>query len=244
MIDIAKLVRKQSIITELLAENGDALIAKQKCAIIVPFRFLQAGLLEMGNRIIIATIYPIVNTKGEYAVSNYCTSMEITCKDIRTTRHNGKDHYVFVFEKGEVICPNINLVKDDNFSYLIYDEIIQKAKAPWFMSYKDIGLVMDTSKEMSGVNLADTNAIFELIVAHLSRSKEDIGKFYRENIDNLDEITLQKVPLQSISLNSVTYANVNKMTKLMGGYVEDGLTSALVEEKSAESGLELLLRKK
>lgn len=244
MIDINSLVRNQSIIKDLLHQSGDTLIAKQKCAIIVPFRYLQAGLLDMGKRIVVATIFPIVNTKGEYAVSNYCTSMEITCNDIRTTKHDGSDHYVFCFEKGDVICPNTNLVKDDNFSYLIYDEMIQKAKAPWFMSYKDIGNVMVTAKEMSGVTLADTNAIFELIVSHLSRSKDDVNKFYCEVINDLDDVTLQQNKLQSISLNSVTYANVNKMTKLMGGYVEDGLTSALVEEQSAESGLELLLRKK
>lgn len=244
MIDISKLIRNQSIISDLLHENDTVLVAKQKCAIIVPFRFLQAKLLDMGKRITLATVYPIVNAKGEYAVSNYCTAMELVCNDIRTTRHDGEDHYVFCYEKGDVICPNTHLIKDDNMSYLIYDEFVQKAKAPWYMSYKDIGLVMSTAKEMSGITLADTNAIFELIVAHLSRSKNDVSKFYRETIADLDPVTLQKNKLESVSLNSVTYANVNKMTKLMGGFVEDGLTSALVEERSAESGIELLLRKK
>lgn len=244
MIEISKLVRNQSIVKDLLIVKDDVMIAKDKCSIIIPYRYLQAGLLEMGKRITCATIYPIVNSKNEYAVSNYCTAMEITCKDIRNLRHNGESHYVFNFDKGDVVCPNINLVKDDGFSYKIYDEMIQKANAPWFMNYRDIGMVMSTAKELAGVNLADTNAIFELITAHLTRNGKDISKFYRESINDLNDATLNNVPKESVSYTSVTLANVNKMTKLMGGYVEDGLTSALVEKESAESGVELLLRKK
>lgn len=244
MIEIDKLKRRQTVIPEVMTEVGDTLVAKDICSIVVPFRYLQAGLLEIGNRIMVACIYPIVNNKGEYGVSNYCTAMELKCDNISTVRHNGEQHYVFMFDKGDVICPNTNLVKDDNFSYLIYDEIIQNANPPWFMNYRDVGMVMVTAKEMAGVRLADTNAIFELMVAHLTRSHSDINKLYREEINSLDDDVLARVKKESISLTSVTHANMNKMTKLMGGYVEDGLTSALIETKNAESGVELLLRKK
>lgn len=244
MIDIGQLKRRQTVIPEVIAEVGDTLVAKDNCSIVVPFRYLQAGLLEIGNRIMVACIFPVVNNKGEYGISNYCTQMELKCDNITTTRHNGEDHYVFMFDKGDVICPNTNLVKDDNYSYLIYDEMVQMANPPWFMNYRDVGMVMSTSKQMAGVNLADTNAIFELIVAHLTRSGNDINKFYREEVNTLDDDVLSRVKKESISLNSVTHANMNKVTKLMGGYVEDGLTSALIETKNAESGVELLLRKK
>lgn len=244
MIEISQLKRRQTVIPELLTEIDDALIAKDNCSIVVPFRYLQAGLLEIGNRIMVACIYPIVNSKNEYGVSNYCTQMELKCDNIGTTRHEGEDHYVFMFDKGDVVCPNTYLVKDDNYSYLIYNEMIQKGNSPWFMNYRDIGMIMSTSKQMAGVNLADTNAIFELIVAHLTRSGQNINKFYREEINTLDNEVLSRVRKESVSLNSVTHANMNKMTKLMGGYMEDGLTSALIETKNATSGVELLLRKK
>lgn len=244
MIDISKLKRRQTVIPEVLTEVDNQLVAKDSCSIVVPFRYVQAGLLEIGNRIMLACIYPIVNTKGEYGVSNYCTKMEVNCDNISNTRHNGESHYVFMFDKGDIICPNMNLVKDDAYSYLIFDEMIQMANPPWFMNYRDVGKVMSTSKQMAGVNLADTNAIFELMVAHLTRSGLDINRFYREEVNSLDEEVLARVKKESISLNSVTHANMNKMTKLMGGYVEDGLTSALIETKNAESGVELLLRKK
>lgn len=244
MIEISRLRRRDAVITECFTEMGETLIAKDTCYIVIPFRYIQAKLLEMGERIRCAAIFPVVNTKGEYGVSNYCTAIDFTCDNITTTRHNGEDHYVLVYDKGDIICNNINLVKDDTMSYLIYDEMIQMGKAPWFMNYRDVGLVMATSKQMSGVNLADTNAIFELIVAHLTRSGKDIGKFYREIVDDLETETLSKHSRESIGFISVSHANMNKMTKLMGGYIEDGLTSALIETKNAKSGIELLLRKK
>ena len=243
MLQISELKRNPDILTDIVQLIGKTLVAKNKCFIILPFRWLQTGLLEIGSTSYCATIFPIVNEKGEYAVSNVCTKMEITPSSIEFIRHEGKDHYVFSFDKGDVISPDINLVKDDTYSYSIYDEIIQKAKAPWFLNYKDVGLVMATSKSHSGVTLSGTNAIFELITATLSRN-QDMTKQYREVVNSLELTELNKHERQGVALNSVVYATSNKMNKLMGGYIEDGLTSALTEEESPISGVEQLLRKK
>ena len=242
MFPISELKRNQNVINECVTQIGDSLIAKKQCSIILPFRWLQVGLLEIGSTSYCATIFPLVNEAGEYAVSNICTKMEITPSSIEIIKHAGDEHYVFVFDKGATIAPDINLVMDDTYSYLIYDEMIQKAKAPWFMNYNDVARVMSTAKSHSGVKLADTNAIFELITATLSRN-HDMSKQYREVIPSLDENVLAKHPRQAVPLNSVVYAAANKMNKLMGGYIEDGLTSALTENESPVSGVELLLRK-
>lgn len=243
MIEISNLKRNPNVISEVVKLVDKALVAKKKCSIILPFRWLQAGLLEIGSTSYCATIFPIVNENNEYAVSNICTKMEITPSSIEIIRHDGKDHYVFSFDKGDVITPDINLVMDDTYSYSIYDEIIQKAKAPWFMNYNDVGRVMATSRSHSGVTLSGTNAIFELITATLSRNA-DMSKQYREVIKSLELTELNKHKREGVPLNSVVYATSNKMNKLMGGYIEDGLTSALTEEESPISGVEQLLRKK
>lgn len=243
MLQISELKRNPNVISEVVTQIGDTLVAKKTCYIVLPFRWLQAGLLEIGRASYCATVFPIVNEKGEYAVSNVCTKMEITPSSIESIKHEGQEHYVFIFDKGDVISPDINLVVDDVFSYLIYDEFIQKAKAPWFLNYDDVGRVMATSKSHSGVNLADTNAIFELIVATLSRN-EDMSKLYREQIKDLSIEELSKNKREGVPLNSIVYAAANKMNKLMGGYIEDGLTSALTETESPVSGVEQLLRKR
>lgn len=242
MLQISQLKRNENVINECVILVGDTLVAKKPCSIILPFRWLQAGLLEIGKTSYCATIFPIVNENNEYTVSNICTKMEITPSSIEIIKHEGAEHYVFKFDKGSVISPDINLVRDDVYSYSIYDEIVQKAKAPWFLNYNDVGRVMATSNSHSAVNLADTNAIFELIIATLSRNK-DMSKQYREVIPSLDIEVLSKNPREGVPLNSVVYAAANKMNKLMGGYIEDGLTSALTENESPVSGVEQLLRK-
>lgn len=240
---IDQLKRNQSVLTELVVEVDKVLVARKACTIIIPFRWVKAGLLELGKTNYCATIFPIVDDNGSYAVSNVCTKMEITPSSIEMIRYDGEEFYAFKFDKGSVICPTTTLVQDANFSYLIYDELVQKAKAPWFLNYDDVGRVMATSKSHSGVNLADTNAIFELIVASLSYDGK-LKNQYREVISSLDETELRRFKRQGVALNSVVYAATNKMNKLMGGYIEDGLTSALTETESPTSGVEQLLRKK
>lgn len=241
-MEISSLKRREGVINECVAEVGDTLIAKQECMIIVPYRFLQARLLEFGESNYLVTVFPLVNLNGEYSVCNFCTKMEITPSSIEMTKHDGEEHYIFRFYKGDVITPDVNLLMDDNFSYLVYDEFIQKAKAPWYLNYRDIGLIMTTCKSHSGVRLADTNAIFEILIACLTRN-QDLTKFYREVINDVSDASLARHPRQSITLNSVIYSTVNKMNKMMGGYIEDGLSSALTETENATSGVELMLRK-
>lgn len=243
MLQISQLKRNPNVISEVVTVIDNALVAKKRCYVILPFRWLQAGLLEISSTSYCATIFPIVNDNNEYSVSNVCTKMEITPSSIEMIKHEGMDHYVFVFDKGSVISPDINLVMDDTYSYNIYDELIQKAKAPWFLNYKDVGKIMATSKSHSGVTLAGTNAIFELITATLSRN-HDMSKQYRQVVNSLELDELNRHVRQGVPLNSVVYATSNKMNKLMGGYIEDGLTSALTEEESPTSGVEQLLRKK
>lgn len=242
MLQIELLKRNDNILEDMVAEIGDTLVAKNKCSIVIPYRFIQAGLLELGKTIYCCTVFPIVNEDNQYTVSNVLSKLELTPSSIEITKYKGEEHYVFIFDKGSVICPNLNLIMDGDFSYLIFDEIIQKAKAPWFMNYKDVGKLMSTASSHAGIWLSDTNAIFELIVASLSRNS-DLSKYYREEIETLDakELTMHK--REPIPLVSITYSAINKMNKLMGGYFEDGLTSALTENKSPHSGVEELLRK-
>lgn len=242
MIQISKLKRNPKVISDVITIIDNSIVAKKRCYIVIPFRWLQIGLLDIGSTSYCATIFPIVNDDNEYSVSNICTKMEITPSSIEMTKHEGDEHYVFVFDKGTVISPDVNLVMDDAFSYNVYDEIIQKAKAPWFMNYKDVGKVMATVKSHSGVTLSGTNAIFELITSTLSRN-HDMSKQYRQVVNSLDNDELIKHKRNGVPLNSVVYATSNKMNKLMGGYIEDGLTSALTETESPISGVEQLLRK-
>lgn len=241
-MDIKSLKRADGVIEECLKEIGDTLVAVKNCAIVVPFRFLQAKLLDFGKSTYVAAIFPLINEEGQYSVVNFCTKMEITPSSVEIIKYEGEEQYVFNFEKGDVVCPDVNAVMDDNATYLIYDEFIQKAKAPWYLNYRDVGLIMTTVKSHGGVWLSDTNAIFEIIVASLSRN-EDLTKYYREVVSDLKDSTLAKHPRQAITLNSVIYSTVNKMNKMMGGYIEDGLSSALTEKENAQSGVELMLRK-
>lgn len=242
MFDVDKLTRKEGLIPSMVAEIDGSLIAKKRCYIVLPFRWIKCGLLTLGRANYCAAIFPLVNENGEYSVCNFCTQLEITPSSIEIIQINGVDHYAFVFDVGATITPDTRLVMDDAYSYLIYDEIIQKAKAPWFLNYDDVGRVMATSKSHSGITLAADNIIFEIIVATLSRD-ETLRTQYRERIPDLSLASFEKVPFNQVPIVSVVYAATNKMTKIMGGYIDDGMTSALTEDESPESGVVELLRK-
>lgn len=240
-MDIRKLTRDAQFIHSCLHETKDAkLIALEPVKIYIPARFEERGLAEVGAENRIIGIYAMV-AGDKYAVSLVNAMLEIKPSSTLLIKIDEIDYYEFSFDKGQVICPNLNLVKKDTLVYKIYDEILAKGKAPWFMDYLDLGNIFNTAKEYAGTNVGSNNVVTELIISLLSRDNQDKTKYYRTTVQSLEEIKSR--PPFVIPLTSVEYAATNTTNKLAGSYYHTGVVSALNNESTRTEKIEEILRK-
>lgn len=240
-MDISQLIRDADKVKEVLCElpNG-ALVCKKQVKIIIPTRFEDRGLAEVGLNTYIVGIYAMVVEDKYYAVSLVNTMIAITPSSTLKIKIKGVEYYEFTFDPGQIVMPRTNLVKNDILVYKIYDEIVSKGKVPWYLSYEELGHIFDTALSHGGANIGTDSEVTELIISIISRNKEDRTQYYRSIINSLEE--LKTNPPVFISLKSVPYAATNTTNKLAGSYWNDGVVSSLVSPSDRTERIESILR--
>lgn len=241
-MNIASLTRDASVVLADLTYVGTDVMTKSGCRIYVPTRFDTKELSKIGSEIWVVGVYAIV-IGNNYAVMSALAMMRITPRSLNIIKINGEEYYEFVFGAGDVVISNAGaLVKSGNLVYRVYDEIVAKGHVPWYLDYEDMGKLFVTSEYHGGMRLAATNATLEMIVAAISRSKNDKTIYYRHDAIPLIEKGGSPYRPTFIALRNIVYGATNTTARLMGSYFDDGVVSSLVNESERKESIESLLR--
>lgn len=214
---------------------GQSLVATQPTVIHIPARYLDKDLAEISDSFRSLGVFAI-EVDGHYCVCNTCANVYMTPSSVRTTMVDGSQYYLLEFDKGDVIVPNINLVKIDTLAYYVFDEFIFKGNIPWFLHYEDIAKLFfpETIRKYCGVNLGTSNVVLEMVAATMARDNNDKRRYYRQT-------SLEKEPF-FVGLKSSVYGATNVTARLLGSYFDDNLLSATVNPTEKSENVEALLR--
>lgn len=238
-MDIRKLVREPARVLAHLHEMEDnSLVASKECRIYVPSRFSERGLASLGADTYIVGICAFV-IDGYYSIMMVNAMMRIDPSEINRVMVGEDEYLEFVFYAGSTVITNLNLAKTDTLTYKIYDEIIAKARVPWYLSYFDLAAIFDTAREHAGANIGNNKEVTELLVSIIARSNDKRTTYYRQVIDGDDSLVSN--PPYYASLKDVTLAATNAVNKLGGGYFRDGMISAINSPSERVERLEEIL---
>lgn len=211
------------------------------CTIYIPERFIEKQLAEISNEIYIVGIFAIVVDDKYYGVSTTNAMMRITPTSVRTVKFDDSSYLEFYFEPGSTVIATNELVMQPTLVYRIFDEIIARGKAPWYLDYNDLSKLFMSSDRHAGVKFSSSHAILEMFAAAIARSSDDKTKYYRHEIKTQDDVSAK--PPVVIALRDITHGATNTTAKLLGSYWNDGLTSALANPSEKVEAIEELLRR-
>lgn len=240
MSDLNNLVRNPDKVKSTLVEDGDQLITKTGCKIYIPTRWTDKHLAVVGKETRIVAVYAMVVDDKYYSVSSAVATMPITPSRTSIVMMGEEECYEFLFDKGSVICPNLNLVRVSTLAYYLYDEVIAKAHVPWYMDYADVLRLLSTAKMHGDITLAANNVPMELLAATIARQQKDITKYFRHLVPTEKQALVFKPDYSP--LGNVLTGATNTTAKLMGNYLDDGITSALINPTSQIDIVETLFR--
>lgn len=172
---------------------------------------------------------------GKYQVA--CTTLavfETAPSDIEETVIENIPYIVLRYTKNDLFTVNTQMVQNSGIIYAVYMELISRGKIPYWFGYDDIAKVFDRVREMTGSGIGADQVIFELEVAHLSRSADDLSLMYR--------YTKPQSPMKFIPIKSVAYAPTSVMARLSGSRFDDGLAASLQLTSRVNQPLEDLFR--
>lgn len=241
-MDITKLIRNAPKVHACLKELDDGrLVTTKGCKIVIPSRFAERGLAEIGIESHIVGVYAIIVEDQYYGVSMVNAMHRIEPTSTVKIMIEDEEYYEFTFDSGATVFSSVKLVKTDTLVYKIYDEIIAKGRVPWYLGYIELGKIFDTAKYHAGANIGTNHEVTELIVSMIARNPKNRHQYYRQVVKSMEEI--QRNPPAFIPLRSVTYAATNTTNKLAGSYFSEGMVSALVSPADRVERIEDILRR-
>lgn len=240
-MDISGFVRDAPRIHANLREMPDeSLVTIKGCKIYIPARFTERNLASVGIETHIVAIFAIV-VEDKYYASNIANAMiKIEPTTTNKVSINGDEYLEFVFEPGSTVTKSLQLVKVNTLVYRIYDEFFAKGRVPWYLGYKELAKIFDTSKHHAGANIGSSHEVTELLVSMVARSRDDKTVYYRQVAKSEDDLVTN--PPVIVPLKSVVYSATNTLNKLAGSYMQDGIVSALVSPSDRQERIEGILR--
>lgn len=238
-MDISKLIRDPARVLAHLHEMEDgSLVTSKECKLYIPSRFAERGLASLGADTYVVGICAFV-MEGVYSIMMVNAMMRVDPSEINRAMVGEDEYLEFVFPAGSCVIPNLNLAKTDTLTYKIYDEIIAKARVPWYLNYFDLAKIFDTAKEHAGAGIGGNKEVTELLISIIARSNTERTRYYRQVIES--EQDLLKNPPYYASLKDVTLSATNAVNKLGGGYFRDGVVSAINSPSERVERLEEIL---
>lgn len=238
-MDISKLVRNRKSVLDSLHELEDkSLVTSTGCKIYIPTRFAERGLASLGAETYIVGVCAIV-VGNNYAISMCNAMLGIDPSETNRVMIGGDEYFEFVFYPGSVVMPSVKLAKTDTLVYKIYNEIIAKARVPWYLSYFDLAKIFDTARAYAGANIGSDKEVTELLISIIARNPKNRIEYYRQVIQSEKDLVVN--PPYYASLKDVTLSATNAVHKLGGGYFRNGTVSAINSPSERVERLEEIL---
>jgi len=207
----------------------------KKLEVWIPKFYQDKGLLVIGD---IANCLGIVQLRindSLYANTMVLARLSITFVSNRIETEGDDKYVVLSLETGSVFIANSAIVKDSNIIYEIFVAFLAYGNMPKFIDYNASQMLFDRDSDDCGVSLKVNHSIFEMISAHMFRDSKDPYMFYRYTM-------MDKQP-QIVAMHQISHGPSSSTARIIGSYLSEGMTSALVDDNvRAPSLIENLLR--
>ena len=237
-LDPSILKHNPEAIKKLFSNKGDIVMANDDFYVIFPERYINKRLAIMGSTVKMLSIYAVVDKHMNYGVVVAPVFMEVGPINITNTIINGAVNKVLEFSKGSPFMLNRNLLKVESFMSDLFDEFFLQGRVPWYLTYEKLSDIFTEASKYAGSGIGRDPLAMEIITMIISRSKEDKMVSFRDIIKTSNT---KEEPVY-VGLNNVYYSYDNTLSKVMGGYMQQGITTAIVNKETETTKVSKVLR--
>lgn len=235
VLEVNKLKRNPKIISSYLKTSGNVTSTKADLQVVFPERYVKTKLAVIDNVVKTVGIYAIIDSKGNYAVSNIPIMQELAPVSIDDAVVNEERYKVLNFNKDSVFIPNNKMIVTTDVIFPIFNDLFSGGRVPWYLTYEDLSEIFVESKKYVGNPIGLAILAFEIITSISARDASTPTKYYR--------LTPMKNKPTYVGLNNLYYSYNNTGAKLVGNYFKTGLMTSMLDPETKSSETSNILRK-
>lgn len=227
-----------SVLTD---EPNQPVITKAPIRLIVPVRFREIGLVQIGVQTFVYGLGALVLENKDWAILNVNAYLELGPATVEIVKHDDVEYYSFQFQAGDVLFRTKELVCHSSLLYTAIEEFVFKGKMPQYVDYESGCRIFDSAKKHTKTTASIQHPVVEFLIGYIGRDREDRAKFIREVAKTKKDFGLDK--LSWVPMRSVYWSAPSTVNKLAGAYAgSDGIVSALVNPSDRTDKIERILR--
>ena len=235
-----KYVRSSKASENLVKNASGQIVCKQACRIIFPNRFIEAKIADIGLNTYSYGLFAVVLENGEYDVFNLMAFIELTPMKYGKIMFDEDEYEELYFEAGQQVLRTSHLVMKETLAWNAINEFLFNAKIPWYCSVDDLTRIYHNAKKYSGSRVGDIPETLEMLVAIVTRNREDRMKQTRLTATSKKDFAIDKVV--TVPLKSVIEAVPTMVDRLTGSYQKDAIVTGLIRKNKKASRIERALR--
>ena len=201
----------------------------------IPRKFSQHGMLEIGDQVTTIGLMDMIFDDTYRAGLNILASITISPSEIGSITYAGVEYTTLHLKHGDQFMSSYVVIQNPHIVYVLWTEFVTNGGVPYWLSYHDFLKLFEYVNELTGEGIGVSRSVFECIISHICRDKNNVANPYR--------LTNMKSPMQTIALKSISQSTSSTTARLNGSYFRDeGLTAALRYQVDDQQPFENLLR--
>ena len=204
--------------------------------ITIPMYYEKDQMLKIGENLITLGIFNYWYEGDKEKSLLFIPAMLTMCPStVVYQKVNGEDQVFASFSKGDLFLKSRKLVKTEYIAFVLFNYYVDKNHIPELLSYDDLATIFQRVADITGSKINQfNNAAFEILMAHTCRSADNIAVPYR--------MTDMKKRYVHVKLGDMAHITTTVTAKLISGYLQGSITTAINSEVKNESTLEEILR--
>lgn len=206
---------------------GDRTLVNNNIFILFPKRYINKNLALLsptGCKVI--GIYAIVDNNNNYAKVLNPIFQNLLPSNIEYYEIDGVEYVSLVFNKGDVFLVSNTLAVFNSYLYDIFDEFFLQGRIPWFMEYEDICGLLSESQKYCNTDIGDSPFNYEVLTSNIAKDPVD----HRIRFRNSNA----KKPIY-VGMSDIRYGYSNTGSRMIGGYLKDGMIASIVDPETVPS---------
>ena len=232
--EIRGLKRKPEAFKTVFKIKDNSTLTTSRVFVLFPERYVKIGLADISIDFVkVVGIYAIVDEKHNYTVLNTPIFHELLPSSTETVMIDDEPYIKCTFEKDSIFLSSNDLIVMDSFVYDLFNEFYLHGNVPWFFDYEDLPNVFRTSKQFNNIPIGNDIVTWEMLTSIVTRYTSDKTKYHRQVLDK---------PYSFVGLNDIRYGYDNTGARIIGGYMKEGITTAIIDQEKETSDTSRLLR--
>jgi hypothetical protein len=214
--------------------NGQLIFMGEKMVVLLPQRYEDKGNLVISDKVKTLAVFEMIIDDKHNTGLTIPAQITMIPSEVKSITIDDEKYYRCLFRKGNVFLNSTHILRSDKYLYSLFVDVMNLGRMPSFLSYDQALSFFEEPNHIAKLKFESIPTIFEMVIGHLFRDKDDPSILYRYT-------DKKKKPI-FIGIKSVTYGTPNTVSKVVGSRFSDALESSVNKTIDEYNPIETVLR--